>query len=109
MKVYLILDNFGWQSTLRGIFDSKKKAEIARDTVIHDFTVNLFEHAEKQIAEGISRYEQWVATDEYLGRIVDRKRADWFDYTPERYIKDFIVIIAEAEFNKIIDLNIYAE
>ena len=109
MKVYLVLDEFGWQTTLNGIFDTKEKAEIIRNSVIKNFTIDLLNHAEKQMEDGIKNHEQWIETDKYLGRNVERKRVEWFDYTPEYYVKKFIIKIKEVEFNELINLSIYAE
>lgn len=109
MKVYLVLNEFGWGTTLNGIFDTREKAEIVRDKVIKDFSIDLFNYAEKSIKESIEQHEQWIKTDKYLGRKITRERADWFDYTLEQYVKEFIIKIKEVEFNEIINLIIDME
>jgi len=110
---YLILDDFAYQCTLLGVYDSLSEAEKLRDKFINDFRFSgtggtLFTYAEKKLLAGNTRYELNVERFKKQNR-TPPKRWDWIDLTPEQYIKEYLIKIKEVKTNEKLDLVLYAE
>ena len=109
MKAYLVLDEFGYQVTIKGIFVNIVLAEACRDRAIKNFSVDLLAYAEKHLKDGNERYDIIVKDNVERQKRPAPKRWYWLDYTSVQYVKLYIITIKETEFNSDIDLNIYAE
>lgn len=110
---YLILNDFAYQCTLLGIYDSLPDAEKARDKFINDFTFSgrgdgLLDYAEKKLLDANKRYKDQQEYFEKQKRI-HPNRWDWLDLTPEQYVKKYVIKIEEVRTNEELDLTLYME
>jgi hypothetical protein len=104
MRVYLVLDEFPYGNILRGIYTNEKDAIKVRRNLGQAY----LKYATKQLKKANDRHTNENERRKKSGRKLIEKQ-HWMDYTPEKYVYEYIVKIRGFEVDHPLDYILYME
>jgi hypothetical protein len=104
MKVYLVLDEYGYGIILKGIYTNVNDA-IKVQYALGKAYITKAQKAIKEANESYERRAEYIIS---TGR-KPHKRTNWLSWTPREYVNEFIIKIKVFEVDAPLNHTMYME